>query len=117
MEVQLHTFLTSLLDGVEWSASHPARFTPGEGTPDICWRLGGPQNRPGSCGNKKNRTPTGSGTRILLLPNESLSLQHDQMGSGSHSASYPMGSGYSGRSVMSIIHRHPGRLHEVVLQH
>jgi hypothetical protein len=28
VEVQLHAFLTSVLDGGEWSASHPRRFTP-----------------------------------------------------------------------------------------
>jgi hypothetical protein len=28
-EVQLHVFLTSELDGGEWSASRPDRFTPG----------------------------------------------------------------------------------------
>jgi hypothetical protein len=31
MEVQLHTFFNSALDGGEWSASLPGRFTPGEG--------------------------------------------------------------------------------------
>jgi hypothetical protein len=30
MEVQRHTFLTSALQGGEWSASRPGRFTPGE---------------------------------------------------------------------------------------
>jgi hypothetical protein len=29
VEVQLHAFLISALDGDEWSASHPIRFTPG----------------------------------------------------------------------------------------
>jgi hypothetical protein len=29
-EVQLHEYLTSALDGGEWSASHSGRFTPGE---------------------------------------------------------------------------------------
>jgi hypothetical protein len=28
VEVQLHTFLISALDGGEWSVSHPGRFTP-----------------------------------------------------------------------------------------
>jgi hypothetical protein len=42
VEIQLHAFLTSALDGGEWSASHPGRFTPRE----IPWypldrRLGG----------------------------------------------------------------------------
>jgi hypothetical protein len=30
MEVYLHHFLTSVLDGGEWLASRPGRFTPGE---------------------------------------------------------------------------------------
>jgi hypothetical protein len=30
LEVQLHAFLTSILDGVKWSASLHSRFTPGE---------------------------------------------------------------------------------------
>jgi hypothetical protein len=28
VDVQLHTFLISALDGVEWSASRPGHFTP-----------------------------------------------------------------------------------------
>jgi hypothetical protein len=35
--VQLHTFLTSALDGSEWSASRPGRFTPRERAPGIHW--------------------------------------------------------------------------------
>jgi hypothetical protein len=33
VEAQLHTFLTSALDGGEWSASRPGRFTPRESAP------------------------------------------------------------------------------------
>jgi hypothetical protein len=33
-------FLTSALDGGEWSASLPGRFTPGERAPDTHW-IGG----------------------------------------------------------------------------
>jgi hypothetical protein len=33
METQLHAFLTSALDGGEWSATQPVRFTPGERAP------------------------------------------------------------------------------------
>jgi hypothetical protein len=29
MDVEIHIFLTSALDGGEWSASRPCRFTPG----------------------------------------------------------------------------------------
>jgi hypothetical protein len=34
VEVQLHVFLTSALDGGEWSASSPGSFTPAEIVPD-----------------------------------------------------------------------------------
>jgi hypothetical protein len=37
VEVQLHTFLTSALDGGEWSASCPADFTPREYDPGTQW--------------------------------------------------------------------------------
>jgi hypothetical protein len=33
VEVQLHTFLTSALDGGEWSVSRPGRFIPTERGP------------------------------------------------------------------------------------
>jgi hypothetical protein len=36
MEVQLYAFLTSAVDGGEWSASRPGTFTPREITPGIC---------------------------------------------------------------------------------
>jgi len=36
MEVRLHTFLTSVLDGGEWSASLPGRFTHGGVTVTHC---------------------------------------------------------------------------------
>jgi hypothetical protein len=38
--VQLHAFLTSPLDGCEWSASRTGRFTSGEGIPRTVW-IGG----------------------------------------------------------------------------
>jgi hypothetical protein len=40
VEVQVHTFLTSVLDGGEWSASRPSRFTPRERVPGNHW-IGG----------------------------------------------------------------------------
>jgi len=46
MEVLLHAFLTSALDGGEWAASRPARLTPRESVPDTHWinkTLGGSQ--------------------------------------------------------------------------
>jgi len=35
MEVQIHAFLTSLIDELKWSISQPGRFTPEENDPDI----------------------------------------------------------------------------------
>jgi hypothetical protein len=40
VDVQLHAFLTSTLDGGEWSASHPGRLTPRERAPGTQW-IGG----------------------------------------------------------------------------
>jgi hypothetical protein len=40
MEVWLHPFLTSALDGDEWSASRPRHFTCGERAPGA-YRIGG----------------------------------------------------------------------------
>jgi hypothetical protein len=40
VEVQFDAFLTSALDGGEWSASHPGRFTPRERAPGTHW-IGG----------------------------------------------------------------------------
>jgi hypothetical protein len=37
VDVQIHIFLTSVLDGGEWSASRPDRFTPGEGAQGTYW--------------------------------------------------------------------------------
>jgi hypothetical protein len=37
---KLYEFLTSALDGGEWSASRPSHFTPKERTPDTHW-IGG----------------------------------------------------------------------------
>jgi hypothetical protein len=52
-EVQYITrlFLTSALDGGEWSASRPCRFTSREIPLDT--RLGGPQSRFGRCGEEE----------------------------------------------------------------
>jgi hypothetical protein len=40
MEVQLHACFTSALDGGEWSASRPGRFTPRERASSTHW-IGG----------------------------------------------------------------------------
>jgi len=48
VEVQHQAFLTSSLQGGEWSASRPGRFTPREGARGTNWSLGGPQNWSGT---------------------------------------------------------------------
>jgi hypothetical protein len=40
VEVKLHAFLTSALDGGEWPASHSGHFTPRERAPGTHW-IGG----------------------------------------------------------------------------
>jgi hypothetical protein len=52
MEVLLRTFLTSALDGEEWSASRTGRFTPRGKSPwyQLYMRLGEPQSRSGRGG-------------------------------------------------------------------
>jgi hypothetical protein len=40
VDVHIHIFLTLALDGGEWSASRPSRFTPGERAPGS-YRIGG----------------------------------------------------------------------------
>jgi hypothetical protein len=37
VEVEVHIFLTSALDGGQWSASRPGRFTLGERAPGTHW--------------------------------------------------------------------------------
>jgi hypothetical protein len=64
VDVYIHIFLTSALDGGEWSVSRPVRFTP--------WgmsarypenrRLGGPQSRSGQREEEKILDPTGTRT-------------------------------------------------------
>jgi len=55
VEVFLHAFLISALDGDEWSASDPDLFTPRETAPGTHWIGGcGPQKRSGRGDEKKN---------------------------------------------------------------
>jgi hypothetical protein len=59
-------FLTSTLDGGEWSNSRPGRFTPGERAPGFSLnrRLGVPQSLSGRCGKEKiYLAPAGNRTR------------------------------------------------------
>jgi hypothetical protein len=39
-EIQLHSFLTSVLDGGEWSVSCSVHFTPEERAPGTPWKEG-----------------------------------------------------------------------------
>jgi hypothetical protein len=54
VEEYLHAFLPSALDGSEWSASCPGRFTPWY---PLDRRLSGPQSRSGRRGEEKNSQP------------------------------------------------------------
>jgi hypothetical protein len=54
--VQIHAFLSSALDGGEWSASHSGCFTPKERAPGshLYRRLVGPQSPSGRGGGVKS---------------------------------------------------------------
>jgi hypothetical protein len=52
--IKYHAFLTSALDGGEWSVLRPGLFTSGQKTLyPLDRRLGGPQSRSGRCGEEK----------------------------------------------------------------
>jgi hypothetical protein len=55
VEMQLHAFLTLVLDGGEWSASRPGRFTRRERASDTHWigGWGGPRRLSGRGGEEK----------------------------------------------------------------
>jgi hypothetical protein len=68
VEVQLHTFITSAIQGGEWSCSRHSHFIPGLRALGTHWMKGlvGPQSRSGRCGEEEknsfifspgNRTP------------------------------------------------------------
>jgi hypothetical protein len=62
MEVYLHSFLTSALDGGEWLTSRPGRFTPTERTlaPEPIWTGGG--------GEEKNSQPFPDSNPPIIHP-------------------------------------------------
>jgi hypothetical protein len=64
VEVQLHAFLTSAIDGGVWSASHPGRFTPKERAPCTHW-IGGLGPRAGVDTVAKKKFPAPVGNRTL----------------------------------------------------
>jgi hypothetical protein len=59
VDIQLYTFLTSVLYGDEWQASRPGRFTPQGKSPyyPLDRRLCGHQSRSGRGGEEKNSQP------------------------------------------------------------
>jgi hypothetical protein len=76
VDVQIHIFLTSALAGVEWSASRPGRFTPGERAPGIHWIRGwmDPRASLDDVEKRKFLTLPGLHLRPLGLPTRSQSL-------------------------------------------
>jgi len=58
VEVYLHRFLTSALDGGKWSALRPGHFTPGVKAPGTHWIGGWVGARSGLDAVAKRRNPT-----------------------------------------------------------
>jgi hypothetical protein len=76
VDVYIHIFLTSALVGVEWSASRPCRFTPGESAPGTHWMGGWKGPRIGLNDVKKRKLLTLLGLKLQPLgrPARSQSL-------------------------------------------
>jgi hypothetical protein len=76
MDVQIRIFLTSALDGCEWSASRPGRFTPGGRAPGTHWIGGwvGPRAGLDYMEKRKFLTLPGLELRPLRRPARSQSL-------------------------------------------
>jgi len=69
VEVKLHAFLTSTLDGGEWSASCPSCFTHREMGPGTNW-IGGlvsPRASVDMTAKRKNPFIAGDGKRMLVF--------------------------------------------------
>jgi hypothetical protein len=125
VEVQVHAFLTSALDGGEWSTSRPRRFTPRERAPGTHGIAGwvGSRRQSERCGEENNSQPL-PGLEPSIIQHEDLrtifisslgyglddrgsrfrfpagagnfSLHHRvQNRSGAYPASCPMGTGCS----------------------
>ena len=84
-DLQLHSFVTSALDGVEWLTFRPGRFNLGtEHRCPLNRKLGGPQSRPGDFG-EKSRTYTGIRTpdrptySLVAIPTALLRLHLNVM--------------------------------------
>jgi hypothetical protein len=68
-DIYLQASLTLVLDGSEWSASHPLTSTPSQGkSPQYPSdrRLGGPQSQSGHGGTDKNPFPAPDGNWTLV---------------------------------------------------
>ena len=80
----LPSFLTSALDGVEWSKSCPDRFTPGkEWRHSLNRRQDGPQRPSGHFLEKKQVAPIGIGTPDSLVRSQWLYRLHYSTQKGS----------------------------------
>jgi hypothetical protein len=73
VDVYIHIFFTSALDGGEWSASRPGRFTPGERTPGTHWIGGWVDPRAGLDDMEKRKFLTLPGLELLPLGRPSRS--------------------------------------------
>ena len=86
VDEKLYAFLTSALDGGEWLASCPGRFTTRENAllyPFNRW-LGGPQSRPQCFRHKNSLVPAGNQTVSLRSPSPQLSHYTDLNKYGIH---------------------------------
>jgi hypothetical protein len=70
VDVEIHVFLTSVLDGGEWSALRPGRFTSEERAPGTHWIGGwvGPRTGLGDVERRKILPPLGLELRPLGRP-------------------------------------------------
>jgi len=69
MEVYLHAFLTSAVDGGEWSASQTNHFINGVKSSQypLDRRLGGPQSQSECDGEEKYEPPRAAGSQVTIL--------------------------------------------------
>jgi len=67
VDVWLHAFLTSALDGGQWSASRPGRFTPRERGPGTHWIGGWVGPIVGLNAVAKRKIPASAGNRTPVV--------------------------------------------------
>jgi hypothetical protein len=78
--VELHSFLTVVLDEDEWPVSNPSRFN----LYKLKRRLGGPQSRSGRFGEEMFVIPSGNRTTIFRLFSLQPSHYTDRLGRLAH---------------------------------